>query len=462
MKTSAIGLESLPAIIRGRRWTVILVALTAIAAALVVSLAAAPKYTATTTLLIDYQEPVPAQLGEGLAPSLQPSYMSTQLGIIASRHVAERVVTMLGLDQRDQWRQAYAETGAEGGEGLNAFIAGALLGSLVVVPGENTRLVNVSFTAGDPNAAAELANAFAAAYREANLEMGTEPARREAEQYQKSLQNLREKVAEAQQHLAAYQRSTGVVASDGRLDVETERLKELVTQRILAEADAHAAEGRLRRVQDLRARKESLATLPEVLQSEVIRDLKADLARRESEFGEVKALLGANHPRYRRAAAEVQAVRAKIAAEADVIAANVEGEVEEARARVMAFSDAEAAQRARLLALGEGSDQMPALVRELESAQANYQQGLARYNQFIMQSGVSQGNVSLLNPALVPTRPSSPILERNLALAVVLGFLLGIGLALLRELMDRRLRTEDEVLEATDTVLLGRLPGAKG
>jgi polysaccharide biosynthesis transport protein len=60
-----------------------------------------------------------------------------------------------------------------------------------------------------------------------------------------------------------------------------------------------------------------------------------------------------------------------------------------------------------------------------------------------------------LAPALVPTDPSSPRSLRNLALGILLGVLLGVGTALLRNLLDTKIRSEHDVRAVTASPLLG-------
>jgi polysaccharide biosynthesis transport protein len=62
-----------------------------------------------------------------------------------------------------------------------------------------------------------------------------------------------------------------------------------------------------------------------------------------------------------------------------------------------------------------------------------------------------------LAPALVPTKPSSPHVLRNLALGLVLGTLLGIGVALLRHVLDTKVRTENDIRAVTEAPILGSI-----
>lgn len=67
-------------------------------------------------------------------------------------------------------------------------------------------------------------------------------------------------------------------------------------------------------------------------------------------------------------------------------------------------------------------------------------------------------NVKVLSVSGIPTSPVSPNIILNTAIAAVVGFLLGVGLAFLREVLDRRIRTEDQVQQILDLPVLGSIP----
>ncbi|MBF8151804.1 capsular biosynthesis protein [Exiguobacterium sp. TBG-PICH-001] len=75
-----------------------------------------------------------------------------------------------------------------------------------------------------------------------------------------------------------------------------------------------------------------------------------------------------------------------------------------------------------------------------------------------VQKLMSVDNVTVLSTSGIPTSPVSPNIILNTAIAAVVGFLLGVGLAFLREVLDRRIRTEDQVQQILDLPVLGSIP----
>ena len=74
-----------------------------------------------------------------------------------------------------------------------------------------------------------------------------------------------------------------------------------------------------------------------------------------------------------------------------------------------------------------------------------------------MESRASQTNASVLNPAVPPDHPYRPSLTLNLALAAVVGTLLGLGLVMTREMTDRRVHSAAELAHAVNAPVLGEL-----
>jgi len=70
----------------------------------------------------------------------------------------------------------------------------------------------------------------------------------------------------------------------------------------------------------------------------------------------------------------------------------------------------------------------------------------------------SKVRVESISPAKVPTAPSSPNLRLDLALGLLIGLAVGIGLAVLRSVLDTRIRTIADVESVVDVPILGGIP----
>jgi len=104
-----------------------------------------------------------------------------------------------------------------------------------------------------------------------------------------------------------------------------------------------------------------------------------------------------------------------------------------------------AAQRARLLELKDNRNEFTVLRRNVESAERAYDTAMQRHVVSQVESRASQTNVTVLNPAAVPGKPSLPKIPLNIALSVVVGTILGIGIVMLMEMFDRRVRSRSDL-----------------
>ena len=96
-------------------------------------------------------------------------------------------------------------------------------------------------------------------------------------------------------------------------------------------------------------------------------------------------------------------------------------------------------------------------IRDVENTQRLYDAALQRLGQSRLESLTTQTDIAVLNPAVPPLQPSSPKVMLNTLLAVFLGTLLGVGLAFLMEMIDRRVRSADDLVAGLDIPVLGEI-----
>jgi len=204
---------------------------------LLVSLYMPKTYKATTTVVIDYKAADPVN-GMTLPAQLMPGYMAMQTDIIGSRNVALRVVDELDLAHDPSMLKDLKNDAAGGGD-VRERLADMLSKKLDIKPSRESSTISLSCENADPRLAAALANAFADAYIQTSLSLKTEPSRQAAAWFGGQVKDLRDSLVRAQQSLADYQRDTGIVSLDERLDVENARLTELANQLVLAQAQTY-------------------------------------------------------------------------------------------------------------------------------------------------------------------------------------------------------------------------------
>jgi chain length determinant protein EpsF len=422
-------------------------------ATIVVSLMMPKLYTASATVVVDTKaDPLSVTAGY-YASQTSTAYVATQVDIISSERVAERVVKNLKLDKAPEYVSDWRDS--TGGEGdITVWIGEILQKALVVTPSRDSSVIDISVTWTDRKTAAILANAFAQAYIDTNIELRVDPAKQYATWFDERSRALRADLEAKQKRLSDFQAQTGIVAvSDGRLDIENARLAELSTQLLTIQA--------LR--QDSQSRQRQAVTdndsLPEVLQSPVIAGLKADLSRAEAKMQDIATNVGKNHPDYQTAAAEVSNLRKRIDAESARIAASLGSTTQVNLRRESDIKAALEAQKQRMLQLTHEHDEVAVLQNDVATAQRNLDAVTQRLAQSSLESQTQQANISLLTTAVEPQKRSSPKYFLNLLVGIFLGGVLGVGAALARELTDRRVREASELSPLLGVPLFATIPG---
>ncbi|HVY06898.1 MAG TPA: chain length determinant protein EpsF [Burkholderiales bacterium] len=443
-------------ILRARFKLLVAVLVATVAAAGIMCLVVPPRYSATTTLVIDMKATDPITGATVPAQLLMSNYMATELDIIQSRAVALKVVRALKLGEDARMKQLFQEQ-VDGKGSIEEWLAGGLLTKLDVKPSRESRMVDVIFTNTNPDVAAKVANAFADAYIQTNLDMKTVPAKDSAVWFNTQLKQLREQVENAQARLSRYQTEKGITTTDQRLDVESAKLAEVSSLYVQIQAQAYENASRQKQFDEFISQKRSIDSLPEVLSSPVIQDLKSRLSAAESRLSQASNTLGVNHPDYQRAKSEVDNLRGKLNEEVRTAAAVINNNLRVTQSRERELQSAVSAQKAKLLELNRNRDELGVLMKEVESAQHAYDTASQRHSETSLQSRMDQGSVVVLNPATPPIEPSFPKPLLTMALAVFVGLVLGIGSALLAEMLDRRVRGPEDLADIIDLPVWGML-----
>lgn len=437
-------------ILLARKKIILATLLTTVALALGVSLVLSKTYKATASVLLNYKGVDPLT-GLTMPGQLLPGYMATQIDIISSKNVALRVVDALRLASVPAVMQQFRDAN-EGRGSVRDWLADLLLKKLDIVPSRESSVVEISFRGADPQFAAAVANAFADEYQKITVQLKTEPAKKASSYFNEQTRQLRDNVEAAQARLSKYQQEKGIVSLDtNRVDVELSRLSDLSAQ--LVQAQSAAMEGNSRQA----AANASALGSPDVANNVLIQTLRSNLAMAEGKFADTGQRYGSNHPQYLAAKAELDKVRSELAAATGTVSRSVGANAQVLRQREAELREAVAQQKTRVLELNRARDELGVLLKDLDSAQRAFDAASQRFSQTRIEAQSEQSDISLLNPAVAPLEPSSPRVLLNGLVAVLLGTILGVGLALLLELLNRPLRSSGDLKDMLGIPVLGTI-----
>lgn len=438
------------AIVKARKILVASIFLLTILTTIAVSVFLPKQYTATAAVVMDVKSPDPIS-GMVLQGMMTPTYMATQVDILNSSRVAKKVIQELRLNENQSLRQQWAdETGGDGD--FEAWLTDILQKKLSISPSKESNVIDISYTGADPRFAAALANGFTKAFIDTSLELRVEPAKQYAALFDAQAKQQRDTLDEAQRRLSAYQKEKGIVATDERLDVESQRLQELTAQ--LVSLQSLAAESSSRKAQ-------GGDTAPDVISNGLIASLKADLARQEAREKELMSRYGSAHPQAQEIDANVKELRERINQEIRKVNSSVGLSNNINQSREAQIRQAVEQQRQKILHIKSQRDEATALLRDIESAQRAYDTMTARFNQASLESQSTQTNVAVLKAATPPDRHSSPKLFINTVLSVLLGAMLALVTCFAVELVDRKVRGKADIEALVKLPILGELPKVK-
>ena len=443
-----------------RRWrTMALTVLACVAGAAAFLALATRTYRASATI---YIQPNPQRVfgdSAGAVP-VPETYLQTQADVIRSTPVLVRALDGI------QYTTLRTFGDVKGSPAV--WLQRGRLGVEVV---KRSDVIVVSMDSPYPEEAATVVDGVVNAY----IVEQSHAARKSATDMVRVLEKEREQVllrrAAAQEKMLAAQRERGEPTfRDGKGNLALGRLDALANSLNAAEVA----------VMELRAQREAtLAAMgaPEGLRAFVeglqfrgrdtgdreYDELRSQLVTFESQVTGVSGIQGSNHPRVRAIQATVEDLKRKIAAKersiaesqlADVSsrlgaaeekASQVRRSLEDARARALDLSPGEAAYA-----------KLESEVLELEKRGDLLDRRVAELNVNSADAGAM--NVRVLQPAIVPERPVKPNKPLTLAAALLVGCVLGVGLATLREWQDARIRTPDEISALLGLPLVGVVP----
>jgi succinoglycan biosynthesis transport protein ExoP len=389
-----------------------------------------PKtYTATTSMVIDVKSD---PIAGALLPSVgTPTYMATQTEIISSERTAIGVVRILRIDQNQQlvaqWKEA-----TDGQTPLENYYARLLRSGMAVSPSRGSNIITLAYAGRDPKFATAVANAYAQAYIDLLIDMRVDPARQYSAWFDERLKVLRGNLEKAQAKLSAYQREKGIVASDERVDQETQRLNALAAQLATIQGE---------RVDTSSRQRSSGSELsPDVQQSPIVVSLKSEIAKAEAKLSETSSTMGKNHPVRIQLEGQIAGLKDQLDKEMRRISGGAATATRTSAMKENELKQLIEEQKKQVLALRETRDEINVLTKDVESAQRAYESVAQRMSQLSLEAQSEQTNVRVLSPAIEPTDPSRPNVPRFIAGSLAGGILLGILAALGVEYLDRRVR----------------------
>ncbi|HYM01652.1 MAG TPA: polysaccharide biosynthesis tyrosine autokinase [Stellaceae bacterium] len=324
-----------------------------------------------------------------------------------------------------------------------------------------SQVLNVQVSSRDPKLAAAIANTLADVYRANQKNDKTIDSNRIEGYLGRRIAELREQVNKSDRAVAEYRKKYGLYQGTNA-SVTSQQLTELNTRLTEAQTAKAEAESRLNEAETLKKRGASGDALPDVLNSPVIQQLRAQQAEAERNLAELSSNLGPRHPKIITARAAVADLSAKIRGE---IGRDIDGLRHQARtaeARYEALQKNFDRLKTEAGGVNEQNIDLAALERDA-TVNANLLEAmLNRAKETLGREEIDQPDAKVISIASPPHHASYPPKTLIVLLGTVAGGLIGSLAALMRDGFDRTFRRADEVEQATGLPVVSMVPTLNG
>ncbi|HSD28821.1 MAG TPA: polysaccharide biosynthesis tyrosine autokinase, partial [Vicinamibacteria bacterium] len=408
-----------------------------------------PRYQARSLLQVMPPNPTSLSVTDALVQTGNPmrdrQFFNTQLNVLHSRAIAERVVDRLKLKDQPAFQAA--------GDPV-----GLLLGAVAVEPVPDTYVVEVRITHNVPEDAALWANTLSDVYMDYCLEGQVEAAKRAYKWVTERLAETESGMQETQDKLLKTYQGQDLFVPEGSVSAITTSITKLNEDHIQAQARRIELEAQIGEFAEARRRGRRLDAIPQVASDEVasgingkIQALTLDLARLREKYKE-------GHPEVQKIQVQMQQLRKDRDARVGQIEEGLRAEYRQLQRKEAELRAAIDDHKGRAAEQSQKLTELESLKKRADSAAGLYAVLLQKLNETNIAASLQNNNIRLLDRAVVPTHPVWPRKRQIALVALLAGLLLGAGWVLLRDALDNTLKDADDVERHLHLELLAAIP----
>lgn len=306
------------------------------------------------------------------------------------------------------------------------------------VPG--SRVIGITFTSKDPKLAATIPNAMAAVYLAtqsgAKLDSNSEATR----WLEPEIENLRQKVNDAEQKVAEYRAEHGLLPTNGGSNFATQQLNDISAELTRVRGDRANAEARAQSVRNALSSGEPSDTLQDIMSSQSIQRLKSTESGLQSQISDLQTSLLNNHPRLKSLRAQLSDIKVQIRQETQKILASIENEAKVAAVRQKELEQQVDSLKANSAQAGEDEVGLNALTREATAQRQLLETYLSRYREAASRAdkNSSPADARIVSKAIQPVDPYFPKVLPIVIVAAFATFIMTSIVIMLAELFSGR------------------------
>jgi succinoglycan biosynthesis transport protein ExoP len=471
------------------RWAAMTVFALVVGWVMVDSYTRIPVYQAAARVLIEDPNSdiaTPSEIARNVTIADPEIYLQTQLRIMRSRDLAQRVAARLEMTRVPEFNgqgprptqlavgialvkyyvtwpyrlitQAPAEPPATSVTVADGSYPEALLARFDVTQVRGSQLVDMTFRAADPEFAARAVNAFAQEYVDHNLALKVDTLAKSADWLTSEVERHGQLVQQSELALSQYKESQDAGALDSSQNIVVARLTASNDALVKARVDRIQKEGLWRQIQSAT----DVESITSVLANPNIQNLRAQMNQAQQERVSLEERYGPRHPEYQKAMTTLANGERQLEAEIAKARQNAKNEYDSALLQERELQRQVNEAKTAATALGRKGVDYAVLLREFESNRTVYNQLLTREKELRVVANSRTNNVRVVDRAEVPAMPFSPNHRRDWLYAIALGIALGLGIAFGIDYLDDTVKTPDDITRRLKLRFLGLVPIVSG
>ncbi len=206
---------------------------------------------------------------------------------------------------------------------------------------------------------------------------------------------------------------------------------------------------------------DQLMNMPAVLQHPLVQNLAQAQTDAQQEVTNLARRYGPEHPKMMAANARVESVRTELKQQVLQVATGIEKEYRVAQRNEQNLVEQLAAVKRDVVGLNRKEFRLRELEQQVETDQRLYDMFFNRAKETSETVGFQTAHARVVEKAVPPVSPINADKQRIVMIAFLLSALVGVGLVILRDLLDNTLKSPEDVLEKLKVPLLGALPAIK-
>jgi capsular exopolysaccharide synthesis family protein len=418
------------------------------------------RYSTTTTLLLDRQKFEITQVDPALGAIPEDSAsVDTEVQVLQSNTNLRAVVEKLKLTNDPEFNPVLSSSSFldRAKRYVGGFLSPAeqvdardavgqsvtrLRDGIEVKRQGLTYVISISATTLDAAKSARIANTLAQTYIDKQVEAKLAAGARARDFLNSRLSGLAAEVQTTETEAQNVRARAGLPQTANQATFDQQAVSDLSSQLITLESDLAQKRSQLAVAQSAIG---NPASLPAVVESNVIRDLKSRRAAALSTLADVTNRYGPRHPDTQKAKDQIASTDLEIAREMSNIVASLQQEVSAAQSRVSTVRGQLARQRSYAVSNSSSAVQVQQLDREGLASRSVYEDFLKRSRETSATADLADPDATIVSRAVPPAKPSSPNRAALLVAGLCAGAALGFLAVVIAELTDIKISSGSDV-----------------